>query len=117
MKFFEFLFLLSLIFGITDAMECKRKFNLNTHNNLSSLEILESLAQNCQLNLIYLDSFAKDILTHNKPQLSIKNLDAQTFLDLLLDEAHLHYQLQNNILKISFLYTKTYELIISPPQG
>lgn len=110
MKFFRFLVSFILIFELANSMECKRNFTLSTHNDLSSLEILESLAQNCQLNLIYLDYFAKDILTHNKPQLNVKNLDAKTFLELLLEEANLHYELQNKILKISFLYTKTYEL-------
>ncbi|WP_051420605.1 pilus (MSHA type) biogenesis protein MshL [Helicobacter pametensis] len=93
----------------TYSMQCQR-FTLKTQEKLTSLEILEEIAQSCKLNIIYTDSFAHTILSNNKPKLHIDNLDFQTLIDLLLDESHLHYTLQNNILKIAFLYTKTYEL-------
>lgn len=92
------------------ALACKQTFSLQTHGNLSSLEILEEIARECQINLIFQDTFAKKILLGNKPELYIQKLKLQDFLDLLFNESNIHHTLQDNILTMAFLYTKTYEL-------
>lgn len=107
MKFLAFylLFITSLF-----SLECQKRFTLNTQNQLTSLEILEEFAQDCELSIIYLDSLAHEILASNKPKLSTQHLSATDFLNLLLEEANLHFEIQNKILKLAFLYPQTYEI-------
>lgn len=91
-------------------LACKQTFSLQTQGKLSSFEILEEVARDCQLNLIFLDAFAKNILLQNKPELYVHKLKLEDFLNLLFKESNIHHTLQGRNLKISFLYTQTYEL-------
>lgn len=102
--------LLFLLLPFAFLFACKQTFSLQTHGKLSSLEILEEIARDCQLNLIFLDAFAKNILLNNKPELYAHKLKLEDFLNLLFGESNIHHILQEKILKISFLYTQTYEL-------
>lgn len=108
----KILFSLSLLFAPFFSLfaNCKQTFSLQTHGKLNSLEILEEVAKDCQLNLIFLDSFARDILFQNKPKLYAHRLKINDFLDLLFEESNIHHTLEEKKLKLSFLYTQTYEL-------
>lgn len=102
--------IICLITPFALGIACKQTFSLQTHGKLSSLEILEEATRDCRLNLIFLDSFAREVLFKNKPKLYAHKLKLNDFLDLLFEEANIHYSLQGRMLKVSFLYTQTYEL-------
>lgn len=95
----------TLLFG-----SCKQTFSLQTHGKLSSLEILEEVARDCQLNLVFMDNLARSVLHQNKPKLYAQNLKLDAFLSLLFEESNIHHTLKDKMLKVSFLYTQTYEL-------
>lgn len=107
MKFLlSFLFFTTMFFGF----ECKEKFSFSANGAISSKEILEEVAQACHLSLIYTDSLSSEILLNHKPHFHIRNMKAKHFLDLLLEENDLRYTLKNQVLRISFLYTQTYDI-------
>lgn len=99
-----------LLSCILHSQDCTQLFTLQSKDKLNSLEILEEVARACKLNLIYTDSLAQKILAQNYPKLYINNLPANTLIDLILSESHLHYSLKEKILKITFLHTQTYEI-------
>lgn len=103
MKYF-----LCLLFATLLCAECEKKFTLSANGTLSAQEILEEIAQACKFSIIYTDSLAHEILSNNKPRFHIKEMKAKAFLDLLLND--LRYVLKNQVLKISFLYTQTYDI-------
>lgn len=105
MKFFTLLFPILLF-----SFSCKESFSFQANGTVSSLEILEEIAQSCKFSLIYTDSLSYELLSSLKPNLNINHLSAKKFLEILLDNGGLHYTLKDNILKISFLSTKTYDL-------
>lgn len=107
MKYFLCLCLLIIV---SSATECKEKFSFSANGTISSKEILEEIAQSCKFSLVYTDSLSSEILSNNKPHFHIREMQAKAFLDLLLEEGDLRYTLKNNILKISFLYTQTYDI-------
>lgn len=100
-----FLFLSSL-----SSFECDKKFSFIANGDITSLEILEQIAQTCGFSLIYIDSLSPEILLSSKPRFFVKEMRAKNFLELLLEESDLHYTLKNKILKISFLSTQTYDI-------
>lgn len=106
----KILYSLLFLLPFSLAFACKQTFSLQTQGKLSSLEILEEIAKDCQLNLIFLDAFAKDILLQDKPELYVYKLKLEDFLNLLFEQSNIHHTLEGKILKISFLYTQTYEL-------
>lgn len=105
MRFF-YLLLPLWLFGFS----CKETFSFQTNGAVSSLEILEEIAQSCKFSLIYTDLLSYEILSTTKPNLHINNLSAKKFLEILLENGGLHYNLKDSVLKISFLSTKTYDL-------
>lgn len=92
------------------AFECKEEFSFFANGAISSQEILEEIAQSCKFSLIYTDSLSREILASNKPHFHIRQMKAKPFLELLLEENDLRYTLKNQVLKISFLYTQTYDI-------
>lgn len=107
MKFF---LCLCLLWIFSFCSECKKIFSFSANGTISSQEILEEIAQSCKFSLVYTDSLSFEILSSNKPRFHIQEIGAKAFLDLLLEESDLHYTLKNNILKISFLHTQTYDV-------
>lgn len=107
MRFLLCLLLSSLLLF---SFDCQEKISFSANGAISSQEILEEITQACKFSIIYTDSLSREILSNNKPHFHIREMKAKTFLDLLLEENDLHYTLKNQILKISFLYTQTYDI-------
>ncbi len=70
--------------------------------------ILDNIAENCSVSIIYEDEQAKEKTSKAVSNLNIKNYTLEELLHLLLNENNLFYTLQNNILKISYLKTKSF---------
>lgn len=102
-----FILILSTLWLLAD---CQKNFTLSSNGQISSLEILEELAQDCQYSLIYEDLLSYEILSQTKPKLNINNLSSNKLLKILLEQNNLNYTLKDSILSIAFLQTKTYEI-------
>ncbi|HEX5711561.1 MAG TPA: secretin N-terminal domain-containing protein [Sulfuricurvum sp.] len=82
-------------------------------------EFIDQISDECAMSVIVADQEAEQILKKQMNKTYLKNLTINEVLDLIVKENDLQYTLQNNVLKISYLTTKTYNIdyIISERKG
>ena len=98
------------------ASNCDTKFfsyanSINKNERLSIKSFLNLLVtQKCDINIIYKDNIAKEIVQDKMPYVRIKNYSLREILDLILTQKGLFYTLNGNNLEISYYKTKTYKI-------
>ncbi|OQX58776.1 MAG: hypothetical protein B5M52_04805 [Helicobacteraceae bacterium 4484_230] len=94
------------------AADCTYElFTINAKKGMSIASYVDQLSEECDLSLIVSDPVAEKKMTEKKLQkVAFKNLTINEVFDLLLIENNLNYTLEDNILRISFLETKTYNI-------
>jgi general secretion pathway protein D len=94
-------------------------FNISSVKGTSVGEFIDQISDECGMSVIVADAEAENILKKQMNKTYLKNLTINEVLDLIVKENDLQYTLQNNILKISYLTTKTYNIdyIISTRKG
>lgn len=94
-------------------------FNISSIKGTTVGEFVDQLSDECGISVIIVDSEAENILKKSMNKTFIKNLTINEVLDLIVKENQLQYTLQNNVLRISYLQTKTYNIdyIISERKG
>lgn len=93
------------------AAECTYElFSINGAKGMSIADYIEQLSGECELSLIISDTQAEAKMHKLLHRLTLKNMTLNEILDILLVENNLNYSLNNNILKISFIETKTYSI-------
>ncbi|WOE68938.1 pilus (MSHA type) biogenesis protein MshL [Hydrogenimonas thermophila] len=85
-------------------------FNIKAKAGVRIFEIINQLAQECDLTLIIKDSDAKQKLNTPIERLSLKDATLQEVLNVVLNEYNLNYSIEGNVLKISYLLTKTFHV-------
>jgi len=104
--------LLSLLLYSSLALSneiCKdRVFNIKAEPGLKIEEIVDQIANECDLTLIIADKSTKQKLNTTLSRLSLKDVTLQEVLNIVLNEYNLNYSIERNILKISYLLTKTF---------
>ncbi len=85
-------------------------FNISSVKGTTVGEFIDQLSDECGMSLIVTDEQAEEILKKPMNKTFLKNLTINEVLDLIIKENNLQYTLQNNILKISYLTTKTYQI-------
>jgi general secretion pathway protein D len=82
-------------------------------------EFVDQLSDECGMSLIVTDEQAEGVLKKPMNKTFLKNLTINEVLDLIIKENNLQYTLQNNVLRVSYLSTKTYNVdyIISQRKG
>ena len=73
-------------------------------------EFVDQLSDECSFSVIVTDPEAEKLLTKELNKTNLKNLTIDEVLDLVLKENNLFYKLENNILHISYLVTKTFDI-------
>ncbi len=94
-------------------------FNIASVKGTTVGEFVDQISDECGISLIVTDAEAEKILKKQMNKTYLKNLTINEVLDLIIKENNLQYTLQNNILKVSYLTTKTYQLdyIIAERKG
>lgn len=94
-------------------------FNIASVKGTTVGEFIDQLSDECGMSVIVGDPEAEKTLSKPMNKTFLKNLTINEVLDLIIKENNLQYTLQNNVLKISYLQTKTYNLdyIISERKG
>lgn len=94
-------------------------FNIASVKGTSVGEFIDQISDECGMSVIVADAEAENILKKQMNKTYLKNLTVNEVLDLIIKENDLQYTLQNNVLKISYLTTKTYNVdyIISQRKG
>lgn len=85
-------------------------FNISSVKGTSIGEFVDQLSDECGISVIVTDEEAENILKKPMNKTFLKNLTLNEVLDLIIKENNLQYTLQSNILKISYLKTKTYNI-------
>lgn len=85
-------------------------FNISSVKGTTVGEFVDQLSDECGMSVIVTDQEAETILKKSMNKTFLKNLTINEVLDLIIRENNLQYTLQNNVLKISYLTTKTYHI-------
>ncbi|MDD2780151.1 pilus (MSHA type) biogenesis protein MshL [Sulfuricurvum sp.] len=85
-------------------------FNISSVKGTSVGEFVDQLSDECGMSVIVTDEQAENVLKKPMNKTFLKNLTINEVFDLIIKENNLQYTLQNNVLKISYLTTKTYNI-------
>jgi general secretion pathway protein D len=85
-------------------------FNISSVKGTSVGEFVDQISDECGMSVIVSDEQAENVLKRPMNKTFLKNLTINEVLDLIIKENNLQYTLNNNILKISYLTTKTYNV-------
>ncbi len=103
----------SLVLGVTalEANSCKNQlFSVTIKKELSIADALDSIADSCGLSVIVKDVAAQAKLKKKLYFIKLHKATLKTFLDTILAENNLNYQLRGNKLIISYLDTRTFKV-------
>jgi len=93
------------------AEGCSNKlFSVTIKESLSIGDALDNLAETCGLTVVVKDSGAHHRLKKKLYYIKLKNSTLRSFLDTLLKDNDLNYQLKGNKLSISYLITRTFKI-------
>ena len=85
-------------------------FSISSTRDTKIIDFIEQLSDQCEFSIVITDPNAQKFLNKTLNKTHIKNLTLDEVLNLILKENNLAYKLQDNILKISYLKTKTFEI-------
>ncbi len=93
------------------ANSCNNQlFSVTIKKELSIADALDSIADSCGLSVIVKDLAAQSKLKKKLYFIKLHKATLRTFLDTILKENNLNYQLRGNKLIISYLTTKTFKV-------
>ena len=85
-------------------------FTIGTSSKVSISTYLSKISELCELSIIIEDKQALKILDQNISNIHLQKQPIKKVLDILLLRQHLYYTLDDAILSISYLQTKTYKI-------
>jgi len=110
----------SLFLASAVSADCTYQlFSISATKGTKVSEFIDQLSEECAFSVIVTDPEAEKVLEKALNKTKLKNLTIDEVLNLILTENNLNYSLENNVLKISYLQTKTYHIdyIISQRKG
>ena len=85
-------------------------FNIASVKGTTVGEFIDQLSDECGISIIANDPEVETVLKKPMNKTFLKNLTINEVLDLIIKENNLQYTLQNNVLRLSYLTTKTYNI-------
>ena len=85
-------------------------FSISSTKETKIIDFIEELSDKCEFSIVITDPNAEKFLNKTVNKTHIKNLTLDEVLHIILTENNLAYKLQDNILKISYLKTRTFEI-------
>jgi general secretion pathway protein D len=115
----KYLVLIILLTSMGWAKICGSKlftFSIPSSEKVSLNSILKEIAiNNCNINIVYDDEMTKSKVENLQlDQISVKNYSFLQILDLLVTNNNFFYTIKNNILHISYIKTKTFNIDYIP---
>ena len=105
------LFILLISLETLQANSCSTQmFTVTLNSSLTYGDVIENLADECGLTLLVKDTEAKKRLQENLYYVKLKDASLEEFLDVILRENDISYNLVGNRLRISYLKTETFHL-------
>jgi len=112
--------IVTTLFTTNSFADCSYElFSISSTKNTTITDFIDQLSDECEFSVIITDPYAKDILNQKLNKTHIKNLTIDEVLSIILNENNLSYTLENNILKISYLQTKVFNIdyVLSQRKG
>jgi len=110
----KFIIAFVMISGVTSTLiagSCSTKlFSVTIDSKLTISDVIENLADTCELTVIVRDDAAKKRMNKKLYYVKLKNSTLKGFLNTILKDNDLHYTLSGNKLKISYLITRTFRI-------
>ncbi len=111
MKFIIAFAMISSATSTLVAGSCSTKlFSVTIDSKLTISDVIENLADTCELTVIVRDDAAKKRMNKKLYYVKLKNSTLKGFLNTILKDNDLHYTLSGNKLKISYLITRTFRI-------
>lgn len=85
-------------------------FSISSTKGTKIIDFIEQLSDECEFSIIINDSKADEYLKSELNKTHLKNLTINEVLDIVLTSNNLSYTLENNLLKISYLTTKIFNI-------
>lgn len=102
---------LSLLLTTNSFADCSYElFSISSVKNTKIIDFVDQLSDECGFSIIVTDPNAEKFLNKTLNKTNLKNLTIDEVLDIVLSENNLAYTLENNLLKISYLRTKVFEI-------
>lgn len=103
--------LLTVLLSTNIMADCSYElFSISSTKNTKIIDFIEQLSDECEFSIIVTDPNAQKFLDTNLNKTNLNNLTINEVLDLVLRENNLTYSLENNILKVSYLETKMFNI-------
>jgi general secretion pathway protein D len=110
----KFIIMFFMLLGFSStlfASSCSNKlFSVTIDSKLSIGDVIENLADTCNLTVIVTDDAAKKRMNKKLYYVKLKNSTLKGFLNTILKDHDLYYTLTGNKLKISYLITRTFRI-------
>lgn len=101
----------SLLMASAANADCTYQlFSIASSKGTTIAEFIDQLGNECEFSVIVSDPEAESYLAKELNKTNLKNLTIDEVLDLILTENNLAYTLENNILKISYVDTQTFNI-------
>ncbi len=103
--------LAGLLLSTSSFADCSYElFTISSTKDTKIIDFVDQLSDECGFSIIVTDPNAEKFLEKKLNKTNLKNLTIDEVLDIILKENNLSYTLENNILKISYLTTKTFSI-------
>ena len=103
--------LLAVLLSTSSFADCSYElFSITSTKDTKIIDFIDQLSDECAFSIIVTDPNAEKFLNTTLNKTNLKNLTIDEVLNIVLLENNLSYTLENNILKISYLTTKVFEI-------
>ncbi|MCW8894260.1 secretin N-terminal domain-containing protein [Sulfurimonas sp.] len=103
--------LLTLLLSSSVLADCSYElFSISSTKNTKIIDFIDQLSNECEFSIIVTDPNAKKFLNTKLNKTNFNNLTIEEVLNIVLKENNLSYTLENNLLRISYLNTKMFNI-------
>ncbi len=103
--------ILTTIVSTSSFADCSYElFSISSSKNTKIIDFIDQLSDECGFSIIITDPNAEQFLQTQLNKTNLKNLTIDEVLNIILSEHNLTYTLENNLLKISYLQTKVFNI-------
>lgn len=103
--------LLAVLLSSSVLADCSYElFSISSAKETKIIDFVDQLSDECGFSIIVTDPNAGKFLETKLNKTNLKNLTIDEVLDIILLENNLSYTLENNLLKISYLTTRVFEI-------
>ena len=103
--------ILTTLVSTSSFADCSYElFSISSAKNTKIIDFIDQLSDECGFSIIITDPNAEKFLQTKLNKTNLKNLTINEVLNIILSDHNLSYTLENNLLKISYLKTKVFNI-------